>query len=105
MCYIALTLQNAQNHMLTYGNYAMVFVIYNQSFLILGITFFYNFLLDVMTRNTSHSLRFKIIYNNNMVINFLKCAHTCCSIPSEPKFLVVLQFHKQFFIACLLFNL
>jgi hypothetical protein len=40
-----------------------------------------------------------------MVINFFKCPHTCYSIPSEPNFLVVLQFHKQFFITCLFFSL
>jgi hypothetical protein len=58
-----------KSHMLTHGSCAMVFVIYNQSFSILGIAPSYNFLLDVMTYNTSHSLRLKIIYNNSMVIN------------------------------------
>jgi hypothetical protein len=94
-----------KSHMSTHGSCAMVFDIHNQSFLILGRIFSYNFLLDAMTHNTSHLLRFKTIYNNNMVINLKKCPRTCCSIPCEPKILVVLQFHKQFFITCLLFNL
>jgi len=59
-----------KSHILTHGSCAMVFVIHNQSFFILVIIPFYNFMLDAMTHNTSHSLRFKTIYNNNMVINF-----------------------------------
>jgi len=94
-----------KTHMSTHGNCAMVFDIHNQSFLILGRTFSYDFLLDAMTHNTSHLLRFKTIYNNNMVINLKNCPCICYSIASEPKFLVMLQFHKQFFITCLLFNL
>ncbi len=83
-----------KNHMLTHGSCAMVFVIHNQSFPILGRTSSYNFLLDVMTHNTFHSLKLRTIYNNNMVINLKKCPHTCCYILSETKILVVLQFHK-----------
>jgi hypothetical protein len=75
--------------MLTHGNCAMVFVIHNQSFFILGGNPSYNFLLDVMTYNTSHALRLRIIYNNSMVINLTICPCTCY-IPSETKNLVAL---------------
>jgi len=94
-----------KSHMLTHGSCAMIFVIHNQSFAILGRTSSYNFLLDVMTHNTFHSLKLRTIYNNSMVINLKKCPCTCCSILSETKFLVVLQFHRQLFITCLFFNL
>ncbi len=73
-----------RSHMSTHGSCAMVFVIHNQSFPILGKTLPYNFLLDVMTHNTFHLLRFRIIHNNNMVINFLKCPRTC-STPMNQK--------------------
>ncbi len=62
-----------KNHMLIHANCAMVFVIHNQSFPVLGRTLPYNFLLDVMTHNTFHSLRLRTICKNNMVINFFKC--------------------------------
>jgi hypothetical protein len=94
-----------RSHMLTHGSCAMVFVIHNQSFPILGRSFSYNFFLDVMTHNTLHSLKLRTIYNNNMVINFKKCSCTYCSILNELKVLVVLQFHKQLFIMCLFFSL
>jgi len=94
-----------RSHLSTHGSCAMVFVIHNQSFLILVRRLSYNFLLDVMTHNTLQSLRFKIIYNNNMVINLKKCSCTCCFIPNEQIFLVVLQFHKQLFITCVFFSL
>jgi hypothetical protein len=34
------------------------------------VTLYYNFLLNVMTHNTSHLLRFRTIYHSNMVIKF-----------------------------------
>jgi hypothetical protein len=46
-----------RGHMSTHGSCGMVFVIHNQSFPILSITFSYNFLLDVMIHNTFHLLR------------------------------------------------
>jgi hypothetical protein len=58
-----------KSHMSTHGSCAMVFDIHNQSFLILGRIFSYDFLLHVMTHNTLHLLILKKIYNNNMVIN------------------------------------
>jgi hypothetical protein len=65
------------------------FLLYISIFSILGKTLYYNFLLDTMTHNTSHSLRLRTIYNNNMVIN-LKNAHI----------LVVLFLVKQIFWLC-----
>jgi hypothetical protein len=57
-------------HMSTHYSCGMVFVIHNQSFFILSRILSYKFLLDAMIHNTSHLLRLKTIYNNNMVINF-----------------------------------
>jgi hypothetical protein len=94
-----------KSHMLTHGSCAMVFVIHNQYFPILVRSFSYNFLLGAMTHNTLHSLRFRIIYNSNMVINLKKCSCIYCSTPNEQKNLVVLQFYKQLFIMCLFFSL
>jgi hypothetical protein len=62
------------SHMSTHGSCATIFVIHNQSFPILVKSLSYNFLLDAMTHNTLHSLRFRTIYNINMVIN-LKNVH------------------------------
>jgi hypothetical protein len=52
-----------QNYMTTHGSYGMIFVIHNQPFFMLGEILSNPFnLLDVMTQNTSHSLKLKVIH-------------------------------------------
>jgi len=53
-------LQMLQNYMTTHDSYAMIFVIHNQPFLMLGEISSNPFnLLDAMMQNISHSLKLK----------------------------------------------
>ncbi len=52
-----------QNDVTIHGSYAMIFIIHNQTFLMLGEILSNPFnLLDAMTQNTSHSLKLKAIH-------------------------------------------
>jgi hypothetical protein len=63
--------------MMIHGSYAMVLIIHNQSFLILGRVLIYLFLLHIVAQIASHFLRFANIYNNIKVIKFKEPPRIC----------------------------
>jgi hypothetical protein len=67
---------NAWNDMFIHGKHSLIFVIRNKIFLILNAYIFAIFstifLLNRMTHNASHLLKFKKVYTNKKIIKLKK---------------------------------